>query len=140
MRESEFCRDGSDPDAAHTLQTKIKMAFSQFAPHPRMPAIRNSTATAVPCPYGLRTMEEREAKYSFPLFHLSGYSKGCPSTNVDLLLVLNPKHNDTTIRRNRDAAYGQAAGNRNGVPVDVTSLVPFPAGGRIPIGHREHRC
>jgi hypothetical protein len=43
---------------------------------------------------------------------LTGYVKGCPSPAVDLLLVLDPKHNDIGIRREGDAAHSEAAVNR----------------------------
>jgi hypothetical protein len=78
--------------------------------------------------YGLRTMKS-EKPTTLPALPSSSYCKGCPSPTVDLLLVLDPKHNDTTIRRNGKTAYGQAAGNRNGVPVDATRITSFLATG-----------
>lgn len=49
------------------------------------------------CNRGSLAVKERKADTCFPLLHLSGYGKGCPSPTVDLLLVLDPKHNDATI-------------------------------------------
>src|SRR5580698_7424281 len=75
---------------------------------------------------------------ALPAFRLACYGEGCPSPTVDLLLVLDPQHNDMAIGRNGDAAYGLRAVSRKGIPVDITPAGVFPAGTRIGIGQRDH--